>query len=538
MVTDLVVRDSFDLTEKLELFPYQQEDVERIISKLELGDSWGMMNLSEMGTGKTPVAIRVAERLSQVRTLVICPNSLKWEWHRQIEMWTGKPPAVARKGCYRRLETLFERDGQERSDWFVINYESFRKKDHRDILELYPFDFVIMDEAHRIRRAKTKQTRGILEFCEVKRAGKRKVNFLLMTGSPIVNNPSDLFTLLCIADPERYKIKDKYPFLDRYCYYGTNRHGDVYVTGTKNMLDLRERTRDIVVRRTKKEVLPYLPDKYYRRVMLEMDVEQRDLYTRLEKELKILLDSGEPLYAMSVLSKLLRLRQINLDPNILGVGVEGAKTRFVLDLIDELADDGQKLVIFTCFREYAEYLDRIIDPKIQRVMFTGKTEAEVERPRNIKMFQEDPSVKLCIGTVQTMGEGLTLTAASNVVLVDRWWTPSVMHQAEDRLSRIGQKNAVQVIIPIIRDSIDELFDRILKRKERLAEAFLGKDEITFESEETGTDLLRILREGGLTDESRNSEGTEGPEDRNLHDGTSPEDYYAGLLRQGGEPPSN
>jgi SNF2 family DNA or RNA helicase len=256
-------------------------------------------------------------------------------------------------------------------------------------------------------------------------------------------------------------------FIEKYCYWSPGRYG-IQILGPKNLEVLREETRPFTIRHTKKEVLQQLPDKYYRKVVLEMGPDQRETYRQMEEELLALLDEGEPIYATSVLAKLLRLRQINLEPHILGISnSSSSKTEFIEDLIEDMSD---KLVIFSCFVTYISYLSNRI--KTPHVFITGKVPVE-ERSSLVKKFQEDSSIKLCLGTVQTMGEGLTLTAASSVVFADRWWNPAQNLQAEDRLHRIGQKSSVQVIIPVNSDSIDESLDRILEAKSALSSAYLG-----------------------------------------------------------------
>lgn len=245
----------------------------------------------------------------------------------------------------------------------------------------------------------------------------------------------------------------------KYCLWSDGRYGP-YIYGTQHLGGLREETGKFIIRRTKKEVLPFLPDKYYRRSLLEMQPDQRKLYNEMEQELRILLDTGEPLYSTNVLSCLTRLRQINLDPKIVGVTASSAKTEFLMDLVE---GTDEKIVIFSCFERYIHLLSTIFFKDIPHVVITGTVPVN-NRIERVKEFQDDPSIKLCLATVQTGGEGITLTAASNVVLVDRWWNQPICDQAIDRLHRIGQKNAVQVIYPICENSVDEVLDQILERK--------------------------------------------------------------------------
>ena len=470
-----------------DLYEHQRKDLKRL-----LRETSSFMNLSEMGTGKTPVAIGLSLLGEYRKTLIICSKTLQLEWARQIEEWTGKRPALARRSSgSRRLEALFSEElglGEE-SPFFVINYESFRAEKFKDVLNVYPFDLIIMDEGHRIRNPKTRQTKGLFEFLR----NQSDVRRLVITGSPIVNNPADLHTLLCIVRPHEYELNSRLMFLTRWSYFKRTRFG-IKVTETRDMDILRAKTDPYTVRHTKKEVLEFLPDKYYRRAELEMEMDQRLIYEQLEDELFVELDSGEKLSAPSVLALLTRLRQVNLDPKILGIDVPSSKTDFVDTILEEYEENGdeevspfpRKLVIFSCFKKYIQILDERI--KIPHITIHGEIPAD-NRMEEIQRFQNDPSVKIALGTIQCMGEGITLTAASDVIMTDRWWTPAQNRQAEDRLHRIGAKNAVQVIIPVNLDSVDQALDGILAKKAALSDGYLGM----VSEDEVMSDIIDDLR---------------------------------------------
>jgi SNF2 family DNA or RNA helicase len=255
--------------------------------------------------------------------------------------------------------------------------------------------------------------------------------------------------------------------------YAPGRYG-YYAYGSRNIPTLKEETKDLVIRRTKKEVLSFLPDKYYQRPELEMREDQRKLYNQMEQELRILLDTGEPLWSPTVLSTLTRLRQINLDPKIVGVSSSSAKTEFLYDLIEST---DEKLVIFSCFERYIYLLSEIFKAWGRScAVVTGQVSIE-RRAQEVKKFQEDDKCRIFLGTIQTAGEGITLTASSTVVLVDRWWNEPQNMQAEDRLHRIGQKNAVQVLLPVCSKSIESLLDDILQRKYEASQAYFGESDV-------------------------------------------------------------
>jgi len=447
-----------------DLYSYQKEDYLKLLSMD------GALNFSEMGVGKTPESLAVIEEGGFKNPLIICPNSLRLEWERQIEEWVGEGlTAVSGTDSFLKLRPILDsfREGKK---YKVLNYETLRNKNHLEVLSYIPFDIIICDEIHKLRNPKTKLVKGAWKFF----AQHPNSKILGLSGSPIMNYPNDLYVPLSIAKPDKYPpdLRSWRDFMYKYCLWSDGRYGP-YVYGTRNLASLRQEIEPFVVRRTKKEVLPFLPEKYYRRALLEMKSDQRKLYNQMETELRVLLDTGEPLWSTNVLSCLTRLRQINLDPQILGITASSAKTEFLMDLVDST---DEKLVIYSCFEKYINLLSTVILKDLPRVVITGEVPPD-DRIVKVRQFQEDPSIKLCLGTIQTMGEGITLTASSNCILADRWWNQPTNLQAEDRLHRIGQRNPVQVILPVVKDSVDSTLDDILERKNRLSESYYGESQV-------------------------------------------------------------
>jgi SNF2 family DNA or RNA helicase len=448
-----------------DLYAYQKEDTLRLLAILQTDN--GVLNLSEMGTGKTPIAMAISKLGNFKKTLVICPHTLRYEWSNQIKTWLGIDPTVSDRSPYSRLDNLAAEYAGEEPDnpFFIVNYETFRKEEHRLLLNIVDFDFVILDEAHKIRNHSTLQFRGLREFLDY----HPKSKILAMTGSPIVNSPDDLYSILTLLRPSQFPARERFNWLDRYCYT-IPRRTSVKVLAIRNKEGIKKEIDPFTVKRSKKEVLPFLPDKYFRKVLLDMQPPQREMYDKCLKELVIELQDGQKIFSGSTLALLTRLREINLDPMTVGkFGVPSAKTDFLLELIDEMGD--QKLVVFSCFEEYISYLDTHLKD-IPHITITGKTSPD-HRVELANKFQNDDSIKLALGTIKVMGEGITLTAASNVILMDRWWAPSVNDQAVDRLHRIGQKDSVQVILPINKNSVDQSLDVVLDHKAKLIVGSFG-----------------------------------------------------------------
>ncbi len=461
------------------LYSYQVQDVDRI---RKAGQNF--LILSEMGVGKTPEVISVVEMEKFKRVLVLCPKSLRLEWGRQIVQWTGIEPIICRRGSSKRLDPLFEsiQNGGSKSPYFILNYDTFRIDRHIDILKLISWDCIVMDEVHHLRNPETKATVGVKKFLE----SQKQALVLPMTGSPVVNSPLDMYTILSLIKPVLYTRANRIEFLDKYTYWSPRRNRPkILGVRRERMAEFHKSMEPFSVRRLKEDVLPFLPAKTRRVVLLDMEDEQAELYRKMATDLVLMLDEGESISAPSVLALLIRLRQLNLDPAILGIDAPSSKTEFLLDLIK---DGPSKLVVFSTFERYIRYISRILERMgIQHVSITGKTGAD-QIARNVQTFQNDPHCQVALGTIKVMGEGITLTAASDVVLMDRWWTPTANNQAVDRLHRPGQHSPVQIILPTNSKSIDQSLDAILEGKAGITDSLLNEASIM---QEVTDDLRRM-----------------------------------------------
>lgn len=298
---------------------------------------------------------------------------------------------------------------------------------------------------------------------------------LTMTGSPLVNSPSDLYPLLTLVDQNTYPPSKWFGFVNRYCMFNRtviNGSERIIIWGERNVRELRERTDPFTSRRLRKDVLPWLPEKYHRDLIMQMEPKQRSIYRQLQRDLTAIADDGRMIQVQGHRSLTTRLRQLSLDPRILGFDQIGSKTAMLRELVqDYCIKGGRKLVCFTTFEEYASLLSRDFEEMgVAHALYTGKLDDETCF-RNKERFQNDGNCMLFIGTVQSASLGLTLTAASDVVHLDKWWTRDAMDQASDRCCRYGQKNAVQVISMINEDSVDEIIESVIGRKEHMADSF-------------------------------------------------------------------
>jgi SNF2 family DNA or RNA helicase len=418
----------------MELYPYQVEDVKALSERPRciLG--------SEMGIGKTAEVLALVKQEDMASVLVICPKSLISEWEYQVEQWLGK----------------------EWLDRFVIlNYEKLRKDTVLAAIIQYKWDLICFDECHKLKNPKALQTKGATL---VSNDGARVI---MMSGTPMMAGPQDLFSLLRIINPITYKSYSD--FIQRYCVIiqlPKPPFPNIIVGPRK---DTQEELSNILsqymIRRLKKDVLD-LPPKLYRTIPVELEPSQRAKYNQMEDELFVLLDSGEKITAPAITAQITRLRQICLEPNLLSqiekVSSPSTKTLLLLDLIEGTKSP---VVVYTVFEKYTRILsEELTKHKVPHALFTGATSMP-DRTQALRDFQQG-KYKVLVGTITTMGLGVTLTASHTVIFTDNYWTPAVNEQAVDRLHRIGQNETVDILDMWAKGTIEDHVHRVLNRKEK------------------------------------------------------------------------
>lgn len=421
----------------------------------------------DMGLGKTVQSLATIEEYAARNevsgpSLIVCPNSMKGTWAREIERWAygAEYVVVDGKKPEKRKEQL-----ATPAEFYITNWEKLRVKGMEGLAKR-DWLAVIADEAHRAKNRKSQQTKALFKI-------KAPVQ-LALTGTPIMNSPDELWALLRWLYPEQYTSywTFYYQYVDDYEVTMGDRRTRV-VTGVKNPDALRFELADKLVRRTKTDVLD-LPPKIYKPLEVDLKPEQQKLYDEAEKavvmEIKQAVDAAEdPETAAKLrglareaieaddpaaLQKLMltipngvvrvtRLRQIASSPALLGGEDVSAKYDAVEDLISD--NPGQQYVVFCWFKEAATLIaDRLQRKlKLRAAAMNGDTSPD-DRDDLVRRFQ-DANLDVLVCTISTGGVGLTLTAAETAIFVERDWTPANNMQAEDRLHRIGQENTVTIV---------------------------------------------------------------------------------------------
>lgn len=408
-----------------------------------------------MGTGKTEVFLALCEKLNVSRVLVVCPKTLVLEWKARIKQRLNEDAAVP-SGIEDGKHLRFSLDTEHFTHRFlIINYEMLRMQRYTSTLQLIPWDIIGFDEGHRLKSYKAKQTKG----SRLVAWSSKRVYFI--TATPFTNYPDELWPSLNTMFPVQYPSRTR--FVQEFCFTQPTKWGPKIIAA-RNTETLKEILSKIMIRRMKKDVLQDLPEKLsVREIPLQMDPVQENAYRSMEKEFVVALKNGEDLFAATSLARLMRLRQLALDPDLIEVLSPSAKTNALLDILGDITDT--KVVVFSFFSSYLKHIHQLLADRPHEVL-TGETPTE-DRVIVRQRFQEDPDTKIMLASLGVGGMGIDLHAASVCIFTDVFWTPAVNHQAEDRLHRIGQKNPVTVIRLVLPNTIDDDMQEILRRKEKV-----------------------------------------------------------------------
>ena len=246
-------------------------------------------------------------------------------------------------------------------------------------------------------------------------------------------------------------------------------------------LVLGKALRPFILRRTKGQVAPELPEKTEQTIYCDLEGNDKKLYDELrdyyrERLLKNGAGENSGQYKIQVLEALLRLRQAACHPGLIDkkkIAEPSAKVDTLLDQLDQVLDENHKALVFSQFTSLLAIVrSRLDKQKIPYVYLDGRTR---DRQAKVEQFQNDPNAKLFLISLKAGGLGLNLHAAEYVYLLDPWWNPAVEAQAIDRAHRIGQTRHVFAYRLIARDTVEEKVLELQKSKRDLADAIITAD---------------------------------------------------------------
>ena len=465
------------------LYPFQRAGVRF------LAGGKGVLLADEMGTGKTVQALKAIDLQDAYPALVVCPKSLCHNWAKEVEMWTGARPVVIEGTAANRRKLIEEAredselDMTRRPVVVIINYESLIKhtkqatfgntvltaeqKEPKELNEI-PWKTVVVDEAHRIKGPKNHSTRSVWGVSD------RATYRFALTGTPIVNNPDDLWSIMRFVAPGEYPSRSR--FRERYCIVRPGWHGGLENLGIdpRNEPEFRTLTDPRIIRRTKVEVLPELPEKILMDRKVPLTPKQQKAYNQMVKLMMAEVKDGT-LFATDPLVLIGRLRYIACaipvvddEGNVISLEKDSNKLQVIQDIIEETDD---QLVVYAQSRKLIELFERELD---DTVSIHGNVHP-TQRQHAIDTFQAG-NAKVFLATTGAGAEGITLTAANRMVMAMEDWSNVKNKQAHDRIHRIGQERGTEIITLISEGTIEEAVSAATNGKEAMLQELVRDEE--------------------------------------------------------------
>ena len=421
------------------LYPFQNKGV----AFIETNNGRALI-ADEMGLGKTIQALAWLQLHPDKRpVIIIVPASVKLNWKRETEKWLTNPNVEVLSG-----ETPWKPTG----DIIVINYDILLSWVN-ELKKMNP-QVLITDECHYYKSNKAFRTKAI------KKLGKGIPHVIALSGTPIINRPVEAYNAIQLINPDIFP--NFFSFTHTYCNAKHTGFGWDF-NGHSNDKELHEKlTGTIMIRRLKKDVLPDLPDKVYSFIPIELDnvkeykKAEEDFIAYVKQEKGI--EAAKRIENVEALAKIEGLKQL---------AVKG-KLEQAIEWIKDFIETDNKLVVFCTHKFVIEELMKEFE-KIA-VKIDGGVSMN-NRQKAIDSFQNNKNITLFVGN-KAAEEGITLTAASNIVHLEYPWSPKSLDQRNDRCHRMGQKNSVTVYYLIAQNTIEEKLIKLLDEKRKIIDGVI------------------------------------------------------------------
>ena len=452
---------------KVKPFKHQLEGIKWMINHNSgiLGDVPGL--------GKTLTTIYSAEELKKQKgiehCLIICGiNTLKQNWKKEIQKCSnescriiGEKITKTGKVKYATIKERAEELYLPIDEFFVIiNVESLRDELVVEAIKNSKnhFDMIVLDECHKVKDPKSIQSKGMLKIAKI-----AKYRYGL-TGTLLINSPLDLFMPMKFIGHEKTSYTN---FKNYYCEIGFQ-FGHQVILNYRNLEYLREELGSCSLRRTKD--LLDLPPKIIIPEIIEMEENQSKFYNELREGIVKEADRVN-IKNTSLLGLVVRLRQASTCPSTLSTNknIHSCKIDRATELIDEIVSNGDKVVVFSTFKDPLYQIQSKLSHK--SFLCTGDQKDEYVS-ECIDKFQNESEVKVFLGTAQKMATGVTLNAASYEIILDSPWTSADFEQMCDRIHRIGTKSTVMIYNLIAKDTIDERVWELVNDKKQMSDYIL------------------------------------------------------------------
>lgn len=516
----------------------------------------------EMGLGKTRTSIAWLDLVNARKVIVVTPPGICNQFAGELEQYAPHREVL---NLYKRipvvrhelLDTMLSKD----EGVIVVNYEIWRRdKDVLAKLIKWQADTLLVDEAHNLKTTSSANYKAIsalvegqntcpncgswikglveartykkipCETCGYRKddeiddeylnpleewlASRSVLNLCFTTGTPILNSPEDIYSLLHLCDPKMFPTKNN--FLNVYC--SNNRHSGKWEFVPVALRMLKPLIADRFLARTKEDAGVVVPTQHVHVIPIALDRQEYPKQYRLIRQIseaaQIILESGEKASLMHLISILTRKRQANVWPGGIKIEApdgrvlvdvanevnESAKMDFIQDHIELLHESGNRQIVFSQFKTaLAEFETRLSKAGLRVARYDGDTPARLRTEIEANFYKakgETAKWDVLLANYKTGGTGLNLTSATKIHVLDEEWNPGKRDQAYHRVARMGQDQETDVYVYRLIGTVDTWIANTIRRKERMIDTFnetFADDapELTVES------LLEALRSGAV-----------------------------------------
>ena len=470
---------------KAKPFPHQLEAVDFLLKQEKA------LLLDGCGVGKSLEMILFAETLKKRGIIDHCLvitgiAGLRSNWEKEIAKFSTETSViigkyVTRNGTtrYRPMAKRAEQLKNKIGEFFVLlNVESIRDPKVVEAIKKSEnkFGLIAFDEAHKIGAPNTDQYNNLM---------KLDADFkVAATGTLVVNSALSTFPSLQFTDNDKATLTN---FKSQYCLFGG--FGNKQIIGSKNLEVLREEIANCSIRRTLYDVRKDIPQLTIDVEYLEMEEDQQKFYEAIKEGVKEEADKID-LKASNLLALTTRLRQATACPSVLTTQeIESIKVTRAFEYIQEICSQGEKIVVFSMFKEPLHKLAAKLDG-FRYSLNTGDVPDDVAF-NNMNRFQEDPNEQIFLGTFGKCGTGFTLNSSMYLVCIDTPYTFSLFEQGYQRVHRISNTRPAYIKVLVCEETIDERVQEIVETKKELGEYLTGNGEMT-QSDSRFVDELRDI----------------------------------------------
>jgi len=432
----------------------------------------------EQGLGKT-IEFNCLLRLHREKLLpavLVVPTTVKRQWMTEIHRICGNG---------KEFLTQVIQSGKEKAvpgfQIYIVTYDMLKKEDLFSMLPEGTIKTIMIDECQRIKNHLSDRAKA------VQRIAKNTPHIIAMSGTPIKNNAGEYFTVLNLVKPTLFPHYQKY--IDNYCD-AYNNGWSQKIGGLKDMDRFHEDTKDIIIRRTKAEVLKDLPSIERKFYHVELDRKLNKSYAAAMDELDSLLYSNESEFEKggAIIAIMSRMRHIT--------GI--SKVTECIDFTTEfILSNERKIVIFSHHQDVMEMLETQLNPWLEEGGYgkVCKMHSGLDgdaRAALVEKFKTDDKCRVMIASTLAAGEGLNLQFCSDAIILERQWNPANEEQAEARFHRFGQFNNVSITYMLATETIDEYFTELVEVKRSIVAATMDKKEIQWNQQSLMKELAEIL----------------------------------------------